>query len=369
MLFKRKKKHQAGITTEEVENTLPENDTPEDLTAEVIISEVAQEIGEEVTVYSKVEKTDPTEQTLSSPTVKIPNIKGFTEELLCNEATESTEESETVSGASHEEDSVEENLDMSETESAESTTEETEEKTATDEEAETASEVEQTQDAGPVQENVQKNSTTKKKIKKKKTAFARRKERVKILKGIANTILWATSLLLFVFCLSNLYQQVFNKDVGLGFFKMGNAVVVSESMSPNLEINDFIVYRQTAIEELKVGDVVVYKRPIEEGQMLIVHRLQSITDGYAVTKGDNNQISDEPFEASNIVGRVMFTVPKLGVLLDAISSIWGVLAMGVLFCVMTITQFAYRKLSYQAWLKKLAVDKEERKAVQAFLDL
>ena len=378
-MFKRKKK----APTEEV--------VSESLTLENEEA-IAQEIAENVTIFEVSEKHDNSErETPDSPTIRIPNIKDLTEELGAVENAEGLEEIlEEAKGLFEDIHSDEEDAnnaktsDKTETNTCEKSTD-TESITkgpnnevradainaegtenTPEEEHESASE-----DSAEIQAKPshKKKKAAKLPRKKKKSSFRRKQEWKHGLSLFGNILMWTVSILLFVFCLSNLYQQILNKEEAVGFFGMGNAVVVSESMVPTLEKNDFIVYKSTAIEQLRPEDVVVYKRAVPDGHILIVHRLIAITDGYAITKGDNNSVQDEPFDADNIVGKVILTVPQLGLAMESLSSTFGIIAIIMLFCLLTLSQIIYRKVVYNVWLKKLAQTKEERKAIQLFLEM
>ena len=399
MLFKRKKKQpepEAESCTD-----IEASAAPEQHLQEVDVEKVAKEVAEEITVYERQVK-DKEKEVTDCPTVKIPNLKALSEELVLTQI-----DSELASLEVAEEDDENEDDNISAEEiiaevqkTAESLGEEeivvTQEPTA--EESPIVDDSEpldnsQTNDSTP-EENVQEEiveqpeqekaviaeesdeqkEPAKQKVnpllqKKKKSTFRRKKEFKQKISLFANILMWGVSLLLFVFCLSNLYQQIGNPDKAVGFFNTGNAVVVSESMVPYLEKNDFIIYKATPIEKLAPQDVVVYKRASGDGHILIVHRLLSISDGYAITKGDNNAIQDEPFDADNIVGKVVVIVPQLGLLMDALSSVKGVAVLAILFVLFALSQFLYKKMTYKAWLKKIAMDKNERKAIQMFLDM
>ena len=86
-------------------------------------------------------------------------------------------------------------------------------------------------------------------------------------------------------------------------------------MVPYLRVNDFIVIKES--EEYNVGDVVTY---INESESYVTHRIISIDEGQVVTKGDANNIQDEPFDYSNIVGKVVFRVRGLGFIMYLFNS-------------------------------------------------
>lgn len=378
-MFKRKKKTSEAEPSAESMNT-----------EAVDVEQVAAQVAEEITVYESNDKKESTNSIVpDSPTIRIPVLKDLTDELVFQEAKELLEEYDVEAKAENRESTScaeEENNDnASESPSQEmkNTVEGYEESNSPEpselppveeKETDTPSSDESSENTEEVSEEPQKDVPHKKKKsqlpkKKKKSTFLRKKEFRHRAGLLANIIMWVVSLTLFVFCLSNLYQQILNKDNAVGFFNTGNAIVVSESMVPVLEKNDFIVYKTTPIEQLRQDDIVVYKREVADGHILIVHRLIAITDGYAVTKGDNNSVQDDPFDAENIVGKVVFTVPQLGVILDSLTSVAGLAVIFLLFVVITTLQFVYRKFSYNQWLKQLASNKEERQAVQLFLEM
>jgi signal peptidase len=98
------------------------------------------------------------------------------------------------------------------------------------------------------------------------------------------------------------------------------AVVSSYSMEPTMRVGDFIVLTGASCQSVNVGDVVVYvaRNPMWHGSW-IIHRVYQEEEGGCklITWGDNNLMPDqavgEPPVSSNIVGKVLFTVPYVGV--------------------------------------------------------
>jgi signal peptidase len=107
-------------------------------------------------------------------------------------------------------------------------------------------------------------------------------------------------------------------------------VVASGSMIPNLNINDFvIVSHDVPFNSLKVGDIIVFKTygTDDSGQHeTIVHRVAEIVtdpsnDQRMIrTKGDANPDSipgaDYPIFQPLYIGKVVYVIPKLGVITD-----------------------------------------------------
>jgi len=82
--------------------------------------------------------------------------------------------------------------------------------------------------------------------------------------------------------------------------------VVSGSMEPYIHINDVVIIKKS--NNYKVNDVITFKKDKE----FITHRIVSIKENEIVTKGDANNISDDPIKKSDIVGRVIYKFKFFG---------------------------------------------------------
>lgn len=92
--------------------------------------------------------------------------------------------------------------------------------------------------------------------------------------------------------------------------------VLSNSMVPVFEAGDVIIIREIDAEDLKEGDIISF---YNEEKNLITHRIASIVEKNGerqfYTKGDNNNTADEDvITASDVAGKVLFHIPKLGYL-------------------------------------------------------
>ena len=96
------------------------------------------------------------------------------------------------------------------------------------------------------------------------------------------------------------------------------AVVVTGSMSPAIEPGDLVVCRRSA--DYAVGDVITFR----SGAAIVTHRIVGDTpDGYT-TQGDANNVADaDPVPNGAIVGKVVFTVPKLGIFIEKLRTPLG----------------------------------------------
>ena len=112
-------------------------------------------------------------------------------------------------------------------------------------------------------------------------------------------------------------------------------VVASGSMVPTLNIGDLVIVNHdnssSSFNNLKIGDIIVFKMPgiNEMGQHItIVHRVAQILSLKRVdngetfrvvrTKGDANPISipllDYPIREQNYIGKVVYVIPKVGLI-------------------------------------------------------
>ena len=105
----------------------------------------------------------------------------------------------------------------------------------------------------------------------------------------------------------------------LGF---GMAVVVSGSMEPELSVNDVVVVCPQ--DSYEVGDVVVF----QNDHSLVVHRIiEKLDEDMILTQGDANNTPDDPVALKNVKGKMMFSIPFLGMLVTFFKSLPGTLLL------------------------------------------
>ena len=93
-------------------------------------------------------------------------------------------------------------------------------------------------------------------------------------------------------------------------------VVTGRSMEPTLEQGDLLFVKAVDVEEVRVGDIVVFRRP-DTGE-LVVHRVYEIVRGpggeiLLRTKGDNREEPDWWLVGEDeLVGKVVYRLPAVG---------------------------------------------------------
>ena len=136
----------------------------------------------------------------------------------------------------------------------------------------------------------------------------------------------------------NLYQLNANKLVGNQLpmpFGYGAAVVLSGSMEPELSEGDLIIVKE--VNEYQKGDVVVFQDP----NSLVVHRIIHLDDDSVITKGDANNVADEPIEKASIKGKVVVSIPYIGILVDLIKTPVG--TFGIIAAAIALSEIPRRR--------------------------
>lgn len=102
-----------------------------------------------------------------------------------------------------------------------------------------------------------------------------------------------------------------------GFYPFGikTAIVLTGSMSPEIEINDFVVIKQPG--EIAVGDIVAYKDDSVSEEVL--HRVIKIDGDEVITKGDANNTNDKPISKAQITGVYVGKIEHLGEIISFIN--------------------------------------------------
>ncbi len=104
-------------------------------------------------------------------------------------------------------------------------------------------------------------------------------------------------------------------------FGVGSAVVLSGSMEPEISAGDLVVVIESY--DYKVGDVVVY----QDGRMAVTHRIVSISEDEVITRGDANNVEDDPISVEQIKGKVAVAIPLVGYVVNAIKTPLGTLVI------------------------------------------
>ena len=105
--------------------------------------------------------------------------------------------------------------------------------------------------------------------------------------------------------------------VGVRLFGLSPYTVLSGSMEPNYHVGSLVYVKEVEPHQLKVGDTITYTI---SGGTVVTHRIVEVLhdeDNPAIisfrTKGDNNKVADgTPVRSSNVIGKVVFSIPYIG---------------------------------------------------------
>lgn len=157
---------------------------------------------------------------------------------------------------------------------------------------------------------------------------------MKILKKVFRWIVNVGLVLLVALAILSVYSFVKSKSTenyipGVAGYKF--LAVLSGSMNPTFNTYDMIIDKQINTESLKKDDVITSW----VGDSLVTHRItQVIKNGNDIsfkTKGDANNVEDEgEISAKNVIGKYVFHIPYLGLIM---SKIRGPLGIGVVWAV------------------------------------
>ena len=101
--------------------------------------------------------------------------------------------------------------------------------------------------------------------------------------------------------------------VGVRVIGFDTYAVLSGSMEPNYHTGSLIYVKDVPPEEIEVGDPITFV--LDENLTVATHRVVEIDEEtqHFTTKGDANEFVDaKPVHFNNLIGKPVFTIPKLG---------------------------------------------------------
>lgn len=154
---------------------------------------------------------------------------------------------------------------------------------------------------------------------------------MRVLKKVGIVILsFFLGLLVFYNIYNLICIKVLKKDVA-AFNGYAVLEVISGSMEPTIHVGDMIIIN-TKDDNYNEEDIVTFK----DKDMLITHRIVSVTEDEIITKGDSNNALDEAITSGDIVGKYVFKISNGGKILASLKSpltMIMIFVAGVLFCI------------------------------------
>lgn len=189
------------------------------------------------------------------------------------------------------------------------------------------------------------------------------KERIKPLKFITNVISYAIFIWLLLIGLTLL---VYVADIKIRAMKGDHTpptynayVVLTGSMIPEIMPNDIVITKKRTPEELEAEDIITFiSSDSRLSNIIVTHRIKnkyydSTTGKYTFqTKGDaNNTVDFTLAEDHNIIGEVIFKIPKLGYIQEILASKGGLIVFIFIPC-LAVLSYDIVKLVKNAGKKK-----------------
>lgn len=161
-------------------------------------------------------------------------------------------------------------------------------------------------------------------------SIKKRKQNVIIIKKILVIIV-----IVFIYNIILLGISGLDDKKNISFFGLRAYMITTNSMEPNIKINDVIICKRTKEDNIKVGDIITFFKE----EKIITHRIIQIDNNgekkQYITKGDNNEVEDgEKIELEQIQGKLVINIPGLGNLLKALENniIVLVIILVILIC-------------------------------------
>ena len=128
----------------------------------------------------------------------------------------------------------------------------------------------------------------------------------KIIGKIVNVLIVLVIIAIIICAYSVFSVKVLHKGY-VNFFGYSIFEVATGSMREEIDVGDAVLVKINS--DYEVGDIVTY----QSGEDYITHRVVSKTDNYVITKGDANNVNDNPIDKSLVLGKVVKIMPKVGV--------------------------------------------------------
>lgn len=157
----------------------------------------------------------------------------------------------------------------------------------------------------------------------------------RLIKKIVSMILY---ILLVMVLLVVIIQKISNNN--LSFFGYRIFRVASGSMEPEYKVNDILLVKDTAAEEIKKGDNISYKKEIDgKSDLVITHKVIDIDKNFKGeldfhTKGIANTIEDPIVKEEQIYGIVIKKIYLLSFINILIHTIYGFILLVLITLIM-----------------------------------
>jgi signal peptidase len=171
-------------------------------------------------------------------------------------------------------------------------------------------------------------------------------KRKKTFKIIYRSFLWLIIVLLLTIVLGLSFLMILAKvsDKNNKTPFVGLYTVTNESMSPKINAYDVVLTLKTNVNNLKKDDIVTYySLNIFNGFSILTNRVVEVNeDNTIIVKGASDNDVPETIVQPNIIGKVIFVVPKIGNINGILSSKSGWLSLLLIPIIIVIIYDIYK---------------------------
>lgn len=186
----------------------------------------------------------------------------------------------------------------------------------------------------------------------------------RILKIISSAIFVVLVLLIAVIILYIVRVNFLASNDKLGEVRVNFYTILTQSMYPTIKAGDIVMTYKEDNDKYNVGDVVTFISD-KNGGMTVTHRIQevfNVNNTYSYkTKGDNNNTADsEVIPGDNVLGKVLFKVPKAGYIQQFMVTKTGWIVAVILPCLGIVIYDILKLVKATARRGKNLIKKDER---------
>lgn len=193
----------------------------------------------------------------------------------------------------------------------------------------------------------------------------------KLSKIISNILFWILMgvIILLVFYIVTI--KIYAKQNRLDEIKFNMYTILTTSMEKTIMAGDVVVDYKNKDNIYELGDIITFYSNRGNGQITITHRIIDIKieNGkyFYSTKGDNNNTADTHYVSQDdVIGKVIFVIPKVGFVQEFILSKVGWIVVIVIPCVgivvydlLKVLKISFNKKKQPKLSKKKLKAKEE----------
>ena len=147
-------------------------------------------------------------------------------------------------------------------------------------------------------------------------------------KKVLNFVIYLMIFVIIILLLYGIIQKKITGESYTNLFGYTFLEVLTGSMSGTIEIGDGVIVKITS--DIQKEDIIVYKK--EEN--LITHRLIEMEKDKLITKGDANNVQDDPITKDMVIGKVVFVIPNM--------HFWKKILIGILIVLICIFIFVHQ---------------------------